>query len=257
MKRLSTFLFILLLMLVLSVSAIAQVQIIGDIETSLTENNEIFVRLNTGDPSMASVEYGVDGKFEQTAQKTSLTGEHNFFLSDLAVDSTYTLRVHVSDWSGNHIVSEDIPFTTPGLVSPDNVKASTRDNEARLSWSPVLGGAEYVIERANTADGPFEAVATVDTTSYTDSAVENEAEYFYRVSAVDAAGNKAAASAVLVVVIEPHLASTDFTSDLDMDFWRFHEHNPTAKVEIDNGRLVFYDFTPDSVAPDKYRFGYI
>lgn len=255
MKRLLTTLFATALLLVMSASAFAQLQIIGDIETGLTEDNELFVRFNTGDPTMAFIEYGVDGEFAQTAQRTSLTGQHNIVIEGLAPDTTYTLRVHVSNWSGASYVSDDFNYSTPPLASPSDVRASTRDSQARIIWTAVFGGAEYVVERANSANGPFQVLGTVAGTIYVDNTVENEKEYFYRVSAVDAAGNQAAPSDVIAVVVEPAIVDTDFSSDLDMDFWTFHEHNPTAVVEVSNGRLVLYNFTPTSQVEDVRTAG--
>lgn len=256
MKRLLTTFLALTLLLAMSASAFAQLRIIGDIETGLTENNELYVRFNTGDPSMASVEYGVGGEFAQTPQRTSLTGQHNIVISGLAPATTYTLRVHVSNWSGDSFVSDDFTYTTPALVSPSDVRASTRDSQARISWSPVFGGAQYIVERADAANGPFQVLDTVSTTLYVDNNVENEKQYFYRVTAVDAAGNKAAPSEVIAVVIEPAIVDTDF-SDLDLDFWTFHEHNPTAVVEVSNGRLVLYNFTPESQVSDVRTAGIV
>lgn len=257
MKRLLMTLTAAAMLLVLSVSAFAQLQIIGDIETGLTENNELYVRFNTGDPSMASVEYGVDGEYTQTAQRTSLTGQHNIVIDGLVPDTTYTLRVHVSNWSGDSFVSDDFTYTTPPLASPSDVRATTRDSQALISWSAVFGGAEYVVERADSANGPFQVLDTVTATRYVDRNVENEKEYFYRITAVDAAGNKAAPSDVIAVFVEPAIVDTDFSTDLDMNFWTFHEHNPTAVVEVSNGRLVLYNFTPESQVSDVRTAGIV
>lgn len=245
MKRFSTFFVALALLLAMSVSAFA-LEIIGDIETGITDNNELYVSFSTGDPSMAAVEYGIDGNFVTTEQRTSLDGSHRVLISGLALDATYTIRVHVSNWSGDSSVSDDIEFVTPSLASPDALRATTRDEQAQLSWDAVFGGAAYVVERADTANGPFTTLATVEEARYVDSSVSNDEEYHYRVTAVDAAGNKAdAASPVLSVVIEPAIYATDFSVDLDWNVWQLHEDRATAKVEVKNGQLVWSNMGND------------
>ncbi len=245
MKRLSAVFVSIALMLATSMSAFA-LGIIGDIETGLTENNELYVSFESGDPSMAYVEFGVDGEFAQTAQRTSLTGSHYFVIGGLANDTTYTLRVHLSNWSGDSYVSDDIIFVTPGLESPEALRATTRDGQARISWNPVFGGAAYVVERADSANGPFTVLATVEETHYVDNTVTNHEEYRYRVTAVDAEGNQAAApSPVLSVVIEPAIFVSDFTTDLDWDVWQLHDDRPTAKIEVKDGQLVWSNMGSD------------
>lgn len=239
MKRLSAFFVSIALMLTMSLSAFA-LEIIGDIETGLTDNNELYVSFETGDPSMAAVEYGVNGEFTQTSQRTSLTGSHYFVIDNLDTDTTYTLRVHVSNWSGASFVSEDFTYTTPSLESPEELRATTRDGQARISWNPVFGGAEYIVERADSANGPFTTLGTVEETQFVDNTVANHEEYHYRVTAVDVNGKQAAApSPVISVVIEPAIFASDFSTDLDWDVWQLHDDRPTAKLEVKNGQLVW------------------
>lgn len=242
LKRFLAIFFATALMLVMSVSAFAELEIIGEIETGLTANNELYVSFDTGDPSMAAVEYGTDGNFVTTDQRTSLDGSHRVVIGDLAVATTYILRAHVSNWSGDNYVSEDIKFVTPHLVSPNALRATTRDGQAQISWDPVFGGAAYIVER----DDLTTPLATVEEPRYVDDSVANHEEYVYRVTAVDAAGNQAdEASPSLAVTIEPAIYATDFSVDLDWNVWQLHEDRATAKVEVKDGQLVWSNMGND------------
>lgn len=65
-----------------------------------------------------------------------------------------------------------------------NVKAQTLSaSSVGLTFSGINGAAGYEISRSESYDGPFEAVATTDTTSYTDTGLASGTEYYYRVAA--------------------------------------------------------------------------
>ncbi|MBN1109297.1 MAG: fibronectin type III domain-containing protein, partial [Methanomassiliicoccales archaeon] len=107
------------------------------------------------------------------------------------VTLVYRIRAVNSEGSSPYSNSvEATPCSEPG--APD-VKASGRDKAVQLSWDePDNGGAEileYRIYRKNET-GVFHQIATVDgiETSYKDVDLENGAEYFYYVTAVNPAG---------------------------------------------------------------------
>jgi hypothetical protein len=91
--------------------------------------------------------------------------------------------------------------------APDSVGVADVPNDGgqalRVSWKPepATGVRGYVILRAESADGPFAAIDTVDATigSFTDAAgpdhpLRNGVTYHYRVAALGAAGTAASAT---------------------------------------------------------------
>lgn len=88
--------------------------------------------------------------------------------------------------------------------APRGLTAEARSRRVVLAWArnrePDL--AAYRVARA-AAGGPFVAVAEVVTPSFKDTRVSNDKTYRYRVTAVDAAGNESAPSAVALATPRP------------------------------------------------------
>ena len=51
-----------------------------------------------------------------------------------------------------------------------------------------MGAATYHVKRGTSNAGPFQTLATVSTASYVDLTAHNGVQYYYTVSAVNAAG---------------------------------------------------------------------
>ncbi|PJI94214.1 pectinesterase family protein [Luteimicrobium subarcticum] len=64
-----------------------------------------------------------------------------------------------------------------------------------LSWTAASGATSYTVARATSADGPYTQVATTTSTTYADAAAPARTTVRYRVSAVNAAGSSAPATA--------------------------------------------------------------
>lgn len=77
---------------------------------------------------------------------------------------------------------ESPPLTPTGLV------ATSSSAQATLSWSASAGATSYDVQRSGTSGGPYLKVASVETTSYTDSTVSNGSTYYYVVAAVNSRG---------------------------------------------------------------------
>jgi hypothetical protein len=77
------------------------------------------------------------------------------------------------------------PQPEPELVAPSGVAVSALGpNRVRISFAPVTGASEYVIERAQGASGgSFAQVGTTSSTSWEDSGVSAQNTYRYRVAA--------------------------------------------------------------------------
>ena len=165
-----------------------------------------------------------------TGENVSLDGSHAFYIPDAAVNTTYSFRIHVSDWSGESYTTNIMTFVTPPLSAPENLRANTRDEQATISWDAVFGAAAYAVERAD-AESDFVEIAVVETTNYTDRDVQNHAEYRYRIRAVEAGGSASEPSAELRVLIEPAIVNDTFDGPLNMDVWAIYDWSKGATIE--------------------------
>jgi hypothetical protein len=71
---------------------------------------------------------------------------------------------------------------------PASVTATASDSQVALSWSPVSGATSYIVRRALTSNGGYQAIATVTGTTYTDTGLTDGTTYYYVISAQNTAG---------------------------------------------------------------------
>lgn len=188
-----SFIFVALAVL-FAVPAMAATNLLEGPQDGVNSDLQVIVSFGTGGPGMSTVEYGPEGEYTHaTAQLTSLDGRHVHVLTNVEPDTTYSYRVVLTDWSGNAVTSDGHTLTTPSFASPNEIETIAHDGAVQLSWNPSFGAAAYVVERASAANGPYEALATVDGTRYLDLGVTSGETYFYRLVARDASGNAAAA----------------------------------------------------------------
>jgi subtilisin family serine protease len=76
-------------------------------------------------------------------------------------------------------------------LAPAGLKAVAGNGKISLSWQPSVGATSYNVKRSLTSGGPYVTITSVATTSHVDLTVTNGILYFYRVSAVNAAGESA------------------------------------------------------------------
>ncbi|MEH0509307.1 MULTISPECIES: fibronectin type III domain-containing protein [unclassified Streptomyces] len=114
--------------------------------------------------------------------------------------ATYEYALRALDRSGNpsplssltRVVSSD--KTAP--AAPTGLTATHDESGARLSWSAVSGASSYDVQRSIAPEGPFSSVSTpTQSTVLTDSNAAVGTTYYYRVRALDTAGNASPYSA--------------------------------------------------------------
>jgi hypothetical protein len=98
------------------------------------------------------------------------------------------------------VIAPDTPDT------PDEEYAD--DDSIEVSWSPNTEEdlKEYIVQRAESPNGPWKDVATLDpdTTSYKDKRLDSGKTYYYRIIAVDEDENQSDPSNVLKAeTVEP------------------------------------------------------
>lgn len=95
------------------------------------------------------------------------------------------------------------PSDTTSPSAPFGLKAASPKGKVNLSWSGSTdsggsGLAGYIVWRSTSgASGPFSSVATVASTAFSDATVVARVSYWYRVTAVDRAGNQSQPSNVV------------------------------------------------------------
>jgi len=89
-------------------------------------------------------------------------------------------------------------------AAPHSVSARTKtDGEARISWSAPRGESnlQYVVYRSNSTSIGTQQVVTSNR-SYTEYGLTDGATYYYRVQAVDSAGNRSLESDPVKVIVQ-------------------------------------------------------
>ena len=122
-------------------------------------------------------------------------GTRTYDDTDVAVGQTYHYRLKAVDASGNESGYSDGASAkiedTQAPTAPADLKATAADGEVTLSWSASPDGdlKEYRIYRG-TSSNPTDQIATVTagTETYTDTGLL-AGTYYYRLKAVDTAGN--------------------------------------------------------------------
>ena len=128
-------------------------------------------------------------------------------------NGTYTYRVVAVDGAGNQSPPSNEAQATVGVElpgRPTNVTATSlpQGRTIEVCWEAVAGAAGYRLYRASDPGGPFEAVfdTPINDTCYLDTGLIDGLTYFYRVRAVDAAGNEGADSQQAQAMAEDRLA---------------------------------------------------
>jgi subtilisin family serine protease len=73
-------------------------------------------------------------------------------------------------------------------VAPTGLAVKTADSLVTLTWSPTPGADGYRVKRSTVSGGPYTIVASPATPTFADGAVTNGTTYYYRVTAVNGAG---------------------------------------------------------------------
>ncbi|MFH1256459.1 MAG: Ig-like domain-containing protein [Candidatus Diapherotrites archaeon] len=120
-------------------------------------------------------------------------------------DGGKTVYFQCKDAAGNETsmsgASDSITLDSGSPSQPTLDSANTiSDSEISLSWGSVSdnssgsGLKEYRIYRSNSSDSGYSNVATTTSTSYTHSGLSSGTTYYFKVSALDNAGNESAQS---------------------------------------------------------------
>jgi hypothetical protein len=117
-------------------------------------------------------------------------GDSNYFHGDLDDVRVYCHALSAAEIAG--LASVTLPDAPLGLTAaPGNAQAG-------LQWQPVAGSTSYSVKRSTTAGSGYAAVANVGTPFHTDIGLVNGTTYYYKVAALNAAGEGPASAEVSV-----------------------------------------------------------
>lgn len=119
----------------------------------------------------------------------------SFAHTSLTAATTYFYRVGAYNASGPSAASNVASATTPAVetapLSPQSLVATaTSSSQIALSWTDASSNeAGFAIERASSASGPFQPIATTTLPTYFNTGLTAATTYFYRVHAFNAVGS--------------------------------------------------------------------
>ncbi|MGW7050085.1 PA14 domain-containing protein [Streptomyces sp. NPDC054887] len=173
---------------------------------------------------------------------TSLLTTRSFVDAPPATGQTFLYEVRAVDKAGRESTgSADVTATTvdrTGPAAPTGLTVATGDGWSdTLNWQAVADSAKYEVYASSAATGPFELRGTTTTTSYRTSTAVNTNTY-YRVRALDAAGNPGAYATVTSDGVDrmPPKSPTGVTAGARPGYTNVHWSQPDGfQEDWDNG----------------------
>jgi len=103
-----------------------------------------------------------------------------------------------------------IPVPVPDTPRRPTVSVASKTS-IRISWSSVALTVGYNVYRSNSSSGSYDKIAETANTSYTDTSVSQDTEYYYKVSAYNVAGESSLSPYASAEIALPE-APTDVTA---------------------------------------------
>ena len=115
--------------------------------------------------------------------------------------TTYYYRVKACNDAGlspySNIVSGKVKSVTPKPSAPVvKIGNSASSGKPMLTWNAVSGATSYKVYRATSQNGTYSLLGTVTATSYTNTGAKAGTTYYYKVKAVNSAGESAYSNVV-------------------------------------------------------------
>jgi fibronectin type 3 domain-containing protein len=122
--------------------------------------------------------------------------------SSVTNGTTYYYVVSALNAGGESANSAEVaakPAIPTVPAAPANLAATAGDKQASLIWSASTGATSYHVKRATTNGGPYTQIGAPTSTSYTDTSLTNDTNYYYVVSAINSAGESPNSAQVVAV----------------------------------------------------------
>ncbi|WP_055628255.1 PA14 domain-containing protein [Streptomyces hirsutus] len=111
---------------------------------------------------------------------------------------TYYYEIRAVDKAGNESTgTADQAVTTVDRTAPPvpaGLSTASQPEGLRVGWNAVQGAVSYRVYQAASADGTYTNVGSTEQVSYVDASAAEDTTSYYRVTALDAAGNESARS---------------------------------------------------------------
>lgn len=129
----------------------------------------------------------------------------SYINSGLTNGTTYYYKVSTVDQTGNESDPTDevpgtaeVPIDTIPPPIPTGLSAVKGNTTITLNWSdsPASDWENFQVWRSDTSGGTYVLIATRTASDFTDTGLTNGEDYFYKIIAVDTAGNPSAFSAI-------------------------------------------------------------
>jgi hypothetical protein len=173
--------------------------------TGITNDNTPMLSVKTDEPAICKGSIDADATYE--AMTITFTSDvtktyHTYQIPDEKAlsEGEHTIYVKAKDEAGNiNDVSYSWTFTID-TIPPEKVTGLTvttvSNSQLNLSWDAVEDAHHYNVYRSTSshADAPdlssYELIASPTTNTYSDTGLMPSTTYYYRVTAVDKAGNE-------------------------------------------------------------------
>lgn len=117
----------------------------------------------------------------------------------VANNTPYYYVVTASNAAGESANSNQASATAilaiPGI--PNSLISASGNGEARIYWTGSSSAASYNVKRSLASNGTYTTVGTATASEFTDTGLTNGTTYYYRVSAVNAAGESTNSGSVI------------------------------------------------------------
>lgn len=166
------------------------------------------------------------GGFSEIASGVTATSYNNTGLSQ---GTRYYYMIKATNGDGDSAYSSEVnAFTLPGQVT--GLSASAQSNtQINLSWNNPSGTETgYQVHRATSSGGTYSSVATPTGTTFNDTGLTQNSTYYYKVLAVNAAGNGAFSS----IVNETTQNNASAPSGVSIATSSSGNYNNAVKVEL-------------------------
>ncbi len=114
--------------------------------------------------------------------------------------TTYYYRVKAANGAGesaySNVVSGKVVVTPKPAAPVVKIGNSAASGKPMLTWNAVSGATAYKVYRATSQNGTYSLLGTVTTTSYTNTGAKAGVTYYYKVKAVNSAGESAYSNVV-------------------------------------------------------------
>ena len=114
--------------------------------------------------------------------------------------TTYYYKVKAANGAGesaySNVVSGKVVVTPRPAAPVVKIGNSSTSGKPMLTWNAVSGATSYKVYRATSQNGTYSLLGTVTATSYTNTGAKAGTTYYYKVKAVNSAGESAYSNVV-------------------------------------------------------------